>query len=626
MTAGRKQGREPPRGPDHAPDCPRPAEPVTWSEMRLPWPALLTLAFAAGVPLSARAAPGAGTIADPIVVDAFPYVAAGTTVAAPSDAIDFYSCAAAIDESGPEVVYRFELPAPARITAWVEGDGGTVDVDIHLLDDLALSGAVASSCAARGNVMAEADMAVGSHYAVVDSFQGTAQAGPYVLHLEAIGDGWIERTLADGVVWRARRFADLSGAQVVHEVVVDTTAAGVELRAVAASGCQTVGALGAQIGAIAGINGGYFDTGGGCPPVSLLKSDGVLVATNGATRGAFGLGPNGDPMVAIVAAGQDWPAARQAHGGGPVLVEAGVAHHGGADWADQGFTNAGFLGTNPRTLVGYDGAARSHLVTVDGRHAHAAGMSLDDEAALAVGAEIGLDNAVNLDGGGSTTMWIAGATPSGVVNYPSDAGPETPTHDGSRPCSGGFFVLAPPYNHPPRFQTEPVTDAQAGASYSYDADAIDLDVTDTISYSLELGPDGMSIDPDTGVVSYAPTAASAPSADVTLRASDNRGAYTDQSYSLLIEGGTGAAGAGGAGAGGAGTGGEAAGAGTAGLVPSGEAAADAGCGCRLDPTGEPAPRPQPFGALLLIGAGLLRRRCSRRNGLRRCEPPAGNAA
>ena len=61
-------------------------------------------------------------------------------------------------------------------------------------------------------------------------------------------------------------------------------------------------------------------------------------------------------------------------------------------------------------------------MTVDGRRDNASGMSLDELAAFAGGLELKLDDAVNLDGGGSTSLYVAGATPSGVVNYPSDGG------------------------------------------------------------------------------------------------------------------------------------------------------------------------------------------------------------
>ena len=69
----------------------------------------------------------------------------------------------------------------------------------------------------RGNAIAEAELTAGEHYAVVDTYDGEAQAGPFVLHLEAIGDAWIERPIAEGVTWRARRYLDLAGGgQIVH--------------------------------------------------------------------------------------------------------------------------------------------------------------------------------------------------------------------------------------------------------------------------------------------------------------------------------------------------------------------------------------------------------------------------
>jgi MYXO-CTERM domain-containing protein len=544
---------------------------------------------------TARAEPGAGTLDDPTVVDALPYIVKGSTVMGPSDAIDSYSCDPALDESGPEHIYRFNLEAPARVTAWVEGDGGSVDIDVHLLDGPEVIGGVATQCATRANVIAEAEMSAGEHWVVVDSYAGDAQAGSYVLHLEAIGDAWIERPIANGVRWRARRFADVGGPQVVHLLSVDTLRPDVDVRAIGANGCQTVGAVGEAAGAIAGINGGFF--GPNCAPVTLLKESGTLVATNGGARGSFGLTQELAPMVQIVGGGQDWPEAYEAHGGGPVLVVGAAAYQGSADWADQGYTSASFNGKNPRTFAGFDSAGVSLFATVDGRRSNATGMSLDELAAFAANADLALTEAVNLDGGGSTTMWIAGMTPNGVVNYPSDAAQEQATHPGSRPNSGGFFVFAPPYNHPPRFQTEPLTTAAAGTPYLYDVDAIDLDVDDVVSYALLDAPDGMIIDADSGVVSFDPTVDSPPSAEVVVEASDDRGAASEQAFTLLIAGGMGTGGeGGGSGAGGAGQGDDPG-------VPSDEAS---GCGCRT--ASSPA---SDAALLLLLVAAALRRRTRR---------------
>lgn len=77
---------------------------------------------------------------------------------------------------------------------------------------------------------------------------------------------------------------------------------------------------------------------------------------------------------------------------------------------------------HPRTAVGYDIDGRElWLVVVDGRQApHSTGMSLPELADLFEA--LGVEEALNLDGGGSTTL-VVGASP---VNRPSDATGERP--------------------------------------------------------------------------------------------------------------------------------------------------------------------------------------------------------
>jgi len=72
---------------------------------------------------------------------------------------------------------------------------------------------------------------------------------------------------------------------------------------------------------------------------------------------------------------------------------------------------------HPRTAVGYNEAKDTlYIVTVDGRQArHSIGMSLDELAQYMY--SLGVYQALNLDGGGSTTMVIQGK----VANKPSDA-------------------------------------------------------------------------------------------------------------------------------------------------------------------------------------------------------------
>ncbi|MET7290580.1 phosphodiester glycosidase family protein [Streptomyces griseoloalbus] len=78
---------------------------------------------------------------------------------------------------------------------------------------------------------------------------------------------------------------------------------------------------------------------------------------------------------------------------------------------------------NPRTLAGVDAAGRTVLVTADGRGTDAVGLGIGESARVA--RSLGLHDAVNLDGGGSTTMVANGD----VIDTPSDASGERPVGD-----------------------------------------------------------------------------------------------------------------------------------------------------------------------------------------------------
>ena len=73
-------------------------------------------------------------------------------------------------------------------------------------------------------------------------------------------------------------------------------------------------------------------------------------------------------------------------------------------------------GRHPRTMVGFTATGETLLVTVDGRQTASTGMSLGEAASFM--ASLGASEAVNFDGGGSTTFVTRGA----VRNVPSDGG------------------------------------------------------------------------------------------------------------------------------------------------------------------------------------------------------------
>jgi len=92
---------------------------------------------------------------------------------------------------------------------------------------------------------------------------------------------------------------------------------------------------------------------------------------------------------------------------------------------------------HPRTCACVTNDDHLLLITVDGRNAMAQGMTLHELTFLSK--ILGCKDAVNLDGGGSTTMYIKGQPFGGVVNYPSDN--KEFDHFGERSVSNVLMIL-----------------------------------------------------------------------------------------------------------------------------------------------------------------------------------------
>jgi Phosphodiester glycosidase len=85
-------------------------------------------------------------------------------------------------------------------------------------------------------------------------------------------------------------------------------------------------------------------------------------------------------------------------------------------WDAERLSGPNFINMrHPRTVIGLDRRGDIWLVVVDGRQPSSAGMAFSDLQRLAD--RLQLTDALNLDGGGSTTMVVQGK----VVNRPSDA-------------------------------------------------------------------------------------------------------------------------------------------------------------------------------------------------------------
>lgn len=91
---------------------------------------------------------------------------------------------------------------------------------------------------------------------------------------------------------------------------------------------------------------------------------------------------------------------------------------------------------HPRTCACVTNDKKLLLITVDGRSNESFGMTLAELSYLAK--VLNCKDAVNLDGGGSTTMYIKGQPENGVVNYPSDN--KLFDHAGERSVSNIFYM------------------------------------------------------------------------------------------------------------------------------------------------------------------------------------------
>jgi len=207
-----------------------------------------------------------------------------------------------------------------------------------------------------------------------------------------------------------RRLHRRTANQNINALVVDLCHAGVSVRTTAdGERRRTPASFGELVGAQAAVNGDFFS-------YSTYSTDG-LAAHGGAVWpgtadhgyvGPVAFGPGRAEIVPheVVAGPEPWM--REIVSGHPtILVDGTIRDHSG----DPLCANR-----HPRTVLGLSAdRARLFLAVIDGRASSRIGMTCVEEAQLMQ--ELGASDAVNMDGGGSSAMWLAGA---GTVGRPSD--------------------------------------------------------------------------------------------------------------------------------------------------------------------------------------------------------------
>jgi exopolysaccharide biosynthesis protein len=197
-----------------------------------------------------------------------------------------------------------------------------------------------------------------------------------------------------------------------HVVRVDLDVRSLEVVAsAAAERGLTVSEFAGGRHAVVAINGDYFDT--SLNPFGLAMGDGVAwwqAAAGVRRQEVIGVGhgrarifpraePLREPKRWMTGAVAGWPMVVEDCA--PLATLPGSAH----------FT----LAPHPRTAVGVSRDRRELLfVVADGRREGVPGLTLPELAALMV--EVGACTALNLDGGGSSALWLRDR----IVNQPSD--------------------------------------------------------------------------------------------------------------------------------------------------------------------------------------------------------------
>ena len=169
-----------------------------------------------------------------------------------------------------------------------------------------------------------------------------------------------------------------------------------------------------------------INDGAGSTPI---PPDGVVLSARGAARTWLLARAKAGVAIAVSElvrpvdrqAENPWTRAEDIVGGGPRIVSAG---HEDITFEREKILASFSTDRHPRTAIGTLADGRILIATVDGRRPPlSVGMTLSELARLMI--EFGATDAINLDGGGSTTMVVEGK----IVNTPSDAAGERPVSD-----------------------------------------------------------------------------------------------------------------------------------------------------------------------------------------------------
>lgn len=227
---------------------------------------------------------------------------------------------------------------------------------------------------------------------------------------------WKSKEIAKGLTWKTAQTDALGSRQNINVLEVDLRKRELTLVYDPTQNRPT-SEMAQESGALAAVNAGFFDMKEG-GSVTYLKMDGQILGDtlkwrrNQNLNGALIIKTNGRVEMELAGSNSSYTRDKKIDDvlvTGSLLIDEGEM----LELPDNSFVR----NRHPRTCLGIVNKHKVLLVTIDGRSTEAAGMSLPELQEFLE--SLGCREAINLDGGGSTTMWVASEEPR-VVNRPSD--------------------------------------------------------------------------------------------------------------------------------------------------------------------------------------------------------------
>lgn len=251
--------------------------------------------------------------------------------------------------------------------------------------------------------------------------------------ITVVNKDWKITPIKHGVTWKQGHFESLFGSQQeINFVEIDLKKYRKKIHIAAdPKELKKTSQFATEAGALVAINGGFFDMKNGGSWDYVKVNNKVVNTTKKETDRANAVLLIGKKKIEIHSAGTvDYERCKVPSMllSGPLLVQQGTE----VTLPDNPFNN----NRHPRSAVAITYDRKLIFIVVDGRNRLAAGMHLGELTQML--RWLGAKDAMNVDGGGSSTLYVKGSTENSIVNHPCDN--KLFDHEGQRSVANIIYL------------------------------------------------------------------------------------------------------------------------------------------------------------------------------------------